>query len=204
MDATLALPLDRQSFPAHTDSRAACAAGGLARHGRPGAARAQRRYRSRRELVYDSDSLGHLPWQALDAAALARDWAPDSHGPESVHMSIGLGILPDAASTVPDAGDAASMRLDRGRLVRALLDVAPNAWLVRDWAQAVVSRLRKAGFAERVVAGSSASLVERLRIDIERERDRVVAPQRREDAAGTAGLAPPPPTPLASAICSIG
>ena len=65
------------------------------------------------------------------------------------------------------------LELDRARLVRALIDLAPNAWLVWDWLTAVLQRLLAQGFSESALAGSSASLIERLRIDIERERDRL-------------------------------
>lgn len=127
----------------------------------------------RRELVYDSDVLAHVDWDGLNNEALAREWAPDKQGGGGDHLSIDLSIL-----TRPGAGNGihspqTSLKLDRARLVRALIDLAPNAWLVWDWVAAVVKRLQGLGFSESALAGSSASLVERLRIDIEKERDRL-------------------------------
>jgi type III restriction enzyme len=57
-------------------------------------------------------------------------------------------------------------------LVRGLLDIAPNAWWVWSWVDGVLARLLKT-YAEKAIAGSSASLLERLRIDMELERDRL-------------------------------
>ena len=127
----------------------------------------------RRELVYDSDVLAHVDWAGLEVETLARDWAPDTQGGGDDHLSIDLSIL-----TRPDAGNGIHspqmpLELDRARLVRALIDLAPNAWLVWDWLTAVLQRLLAQGFSESALAGSSASLIERLRIDIERERDRL-------------------------------
>ena len=128
----------------------------------------------RRELVYESDVLAQLPWHELDLAALAHEWAPDARGSTAGHFEIGLDILNAAA--VPQAGSgpaAASVALDRARIVRALIDLAPNAWLVWSWVDAVVARLVATGHREAVLAASADALVERLRIDVERERDRL-------------------------------
>ncbi len=57
--------------------------------------------------------------------------------------------------------------------MRALLDLAPNAWLVWDWVKDVVQRLQGRGYADGLLARSSASLTERLRIDLEAARDRL-------------------------------
>jgi type III restriction enzyme len=127
----------------------------------------------RRELVYESDVLARLPWQELDPAALAREWAPDARGSAGGHFEIDLDILSAAVMPQEVAGLAAAVVLDRARIVRSLIDVAPNAWLVWSWVEAVVARLVSAGHAEAAVAASSESLIERLRIDVERERDRL-------------------------------
>lgn len=42
-----------------------------------------------------------------------------------------------------------------------------------DWVHQVVERFKRQGVAEAALAGSASSLTERLRIDIERERDRL-------------------------------
>lgn len=128
---------------------------------------------TRRELVYDSDVLAHLPWEQLDPAVLAQDWAPDPDAPAGSHLTIDLRILGETGVLVPQTPDSGATRLDRARVARALLDVAPNAWLTWSWVDAVASRLTGEGFAEAALAASSASLTERLRIDIERERDRL-------------------------------
>lgn len=128
----------------------------------------------RRELVYESDILADLDWQALDVDALATAWAPGSGGAADEHVAIGLDILDDA--THVQRGPALSApppRLDRARVVRALLDLAPNAWLAWGWVGHVIARLLTQGFTEEAIARSTASLVERLRVDLERERDKL-------------------------------
>ena len=127
---------------------------------------------SRRLLDYDSDVLGALAWHEIDTAAFARDWAPDATGAHAKTFALGLEIL-DRAPELPIGEITADAALDRPRIVRALLDIAPNAWLVWDWVDAVVGRLLAGGLAERALARSSDSLIERLRIDLEAERDRL-------------------------------
>ena len=125
----------------------------------------------RRELVYDSDVLSRLPWQTFSTANLATDWAPDAKGPLAEQFDIGLDILDRKAHQQAPLALASHGRLDCGRLVRALVDLAPNAWLVWDWVNAVMARLIAQGHGETSLAAASASLIERLRADIEKERD---------------------------------
>ena len=125
----------------------------------------------RRELIYESDVLAQVPWDRLDPAALATDWAPDHQGGAGEHFIIDLGILTGAGPAHDRMVDEPGRQLDRGRLVRGLLDLAPNPWHGWSWVEAVCSRLRKAGHSDAQLAGSAASLLERLRIDIEAQRD---------------------------------
>jgi type III restriction enzyme len=127
----------------------------------------------RRELVYDSDVLAHLSWADLRVDALAAAWAPDTDAALGDRFDVDLSIL--SRNTLLSARRAMpeDAKLDRARLVRALLDLAPNAWLVWDWVGAVVARLLAQGLSEGVLAASSASLIERLRVDLEAERDRL-------------------------------
>ena len=128
---------------------------------------------SRRELVYDSDILSRLPWAKFATENLAVDWAPDAKTPLAEQFDIGLEILDYFARPQTQSAPAAEGHLDRGRLVRALMDLAPNAWLVWDWVNAVVTRLIERGHAEASLAAASAGLIERLRADVEKERDRL-------------------------------
>ncbi len=128
----------------------------------------------RRELVYDSDVLGAVPWDELRTDALAAGWLPGTSGAaRGGHFELGLELLrgggPAAAGMVEAAGPA----LDRARIVRSLLDLAPNAWQVWGWVEAVLQRLRTAGFDDERIAASADALIERLRADMETERDRL-------------------------------
>ena len=128
---------------------------------------------ARRELVYDSDVLALVPWNELDTSALAAVWGPGAEGARARHFEIGLDILD---SSLPREGRSVvgvAAVLDRARMVRSLLDVAPNAWLVWSWVEAVLVRLVALGYSEAALAASSDSLIECLRIDVERERDRL-------------------------------
>lgn len=127
---------------------------------------------SRRPLDYDGDVLGNLPWEAIEVSALALDWAPDAPAPLARHFTIGLDIL-ERGQPSALGEDAEPARLDRGRLVRALIDIAPNAWWVWSWVDATLRRLVEKGLDERAIARSSASLIERLRVDLEAARDRL-------------------------------
>jgi len=128
---------------------------------------------ARRELVYESDVLARLDWAALNVGVLATAWAPDLQQGGAQHLRIDLSILSRHAHAQQTQDAAQTETLDRARLVRSLLDLAPNAWLVWDWVDQVVERLTKQGMAESVLARSVSSLTERLRIDIEMERDRL-------------------------------
>jgi len=127
----------------------------------------------RRELVYDSDVLAHVDWAALRVDALAAAWAPDAQAALGERFDIDLSILSRASLPAAPRALAQEGHLDRARLVRALLDIAPNAWQVWAWVDAVVRRLQASGFSEAVLAASSASLIERLRVDVQAERDRL-------------------------------
>ena len=128
---------------------------------------------ARRELVYESDVLAHLPWHVFNVEALAAQWAPDARGAIGRHFDIGLDILTDALPREAAMSEREPPSLDRARLVRSLTDIAPNAWTVWAWVEAVVARLNARGFGEAVIAASSDSLIETLRVDVERERDRL-------------------------------
>ncbi|MBI3373354.1 MAG: DEAD/DEAH box helicase family protein [Betaproteobacteria bacterium] len=127
----------------------------------------------RRELAYDSDILAKVPWQAMDAAALANDWAPDSAPAGQQRLRIGLEVLAGVSPILPPDEDSISASLDRVSMVRAVLDLVPNAWIVWQLIETTVRRLQRIGFAEQAIARSSNSLIERLRSDLERERDRL-------------------------------
>lgn len=127
----------------------------------------------RRELVYDSDVLAAVDWAALNALSLAQDWAPNREAPLAEQFDVSLDILTRDGLAQHPTTSGHGGQLDRALVVRALLDLAPNAWWVWEWVSAVVARLQAAGFSEGVLAASSASLIERLRVDLERERDRL-------------------------------
>ncbi len=128
---------------------------------------------SRRALDYDSDVLGALPWEQFDTRRFAEGWAPDAAVPAAQHFAVGLDILQGAGWSVPATGAAAESVLDRPQLVRALLDLAPNAWRLWDWVGDTVARLVARGHPQAALARSAGSLVERLRADVETERDQL-------------------------------
>lgn len=128
---------------------------------------------SRRELAYESDVLARVNWAMLDVARLADDWAPSGQAAVSQRFDVDLGILehPESVRAAPASGGP--RRFDRALLVRGLLDIIPNPWWLWTWTDAVVTRLLGMGFLEEVLAGAQASLLERLRVDLEAERDRL-------------------------------
>lgn len=126
----------------------------------------------RRELAYDSDILARIDWAGVQAEALAAEWAPNPQEAQAQHLELGLDVL-DHPEAVQSLGlEAMTTTLDRPRLVRGLLDIVPNPWWVWPWVEVVVARLL-AQYDERALAGSSASLLERLRVDLEAQRDRL-------------------------------
>ena len=127
---------------------------------------------TRRPLVYESDVLARLPWHDLDTTPWLADWAPDATAGRASHLSLGLELLSGALPQAP-TDDAIARVLDRGRIVRAVSDLAPNPWLVWDWLLAVERGLHARGFAESALAGSRASLIEALRLALQAARDRL-------------------------------
>lgn len=127
----------------------------------------------RRELVYDSDIVGKVDWRGVNPAALIGEWAPNAAGAREATLRMGLEILEsDSAAHIEEREDTDS-RLDRARLVRALVDLVPNPWLVWDWVAVVIAALRQRGFSERQLANSKATMIEALRAGLVSERDRL-------------------------------
>lgn len=135
-------------------------------------------HKRRRELAYDSDIVARIDWAALRTEALAHDWAPNAQGPLGATLDLGLELLqqlphPAPTAAMQDTVPNTSPRLNSAQLVRGLIDIVPNAWMAWDLVQAVVNRLLAQGLAEKALAASSTSLLERLRADLEAERDRL-------------------------------
>jgi len=128
---------------------------------------------ARRALEYESDVLAGLDWSGVQPAEWVCQWAPDSRARTSTTLALGLELLDGGAPQQPQAGEEAATALDRGRVVRALADLAPSPWLAWAWLAAVESALRARGLADAAVAGSALSLIEALRGAIEAERDRL-------------------------------
>ena len=127
---------------------------------------------SRRELVYESDVLSRVDWSAVNVDCLAVAWAPGQQSAIGSYFSVDLSILNSQSAVAQSADAVLNALVDKARLVRGILDIAPNAWQVWAWIDAVVNRL-VAAYAEHDVAASIDSLLERLRVDIEKERDRL-------------------------------
>ena len=126
---------------------------------------------TRRELVYESDVLAKMPWQAIDAAALCADWAPTASPPGAQHLRLGLELLDTQQLAATATADSRPEHIDRQFAVRALLDIVPNAWQAWDLLNQTIDRLIGTGFGESAIAASLASLIERLRVDLETQRD---------------------------------
>lgn len=127
----------------------------------------------RRLLDYDSDILAHLDWAALDPEALAVGWRPGGAAGGAAHLSIGLEVLDRHGLPRSVEALTESAALDRARIVRALLDLAPNAWLCWSLVDSVLTRLLGTPLDASAIATSLPSLIEQLRLDLERERDRL-------------------------------
>jgi type III restriction enzyme len=125
----------------------------------------------RRTLVYESDVLAALPWERLDVGGLAATWAPSPTQSAPSHLSIGLGVLKGEADAIAADEMEIPEAVDAARLVRALSDLAPNPWHVWAWVESTLARLRGAGFKEEALARSTLSLIETLRVDLQKARD---------------------------------
>ncbi|MFA6179798.1 MAG: hypothetical protein WC696_09330, partial [Candidatus Methylopumilus sp.] len=133
---------------------------------------------NRRPMEYESDVLAHVNWGLLDATKLGLDWAPSVQAKSSQQFKLGLELLQDVALTDDQDKLAKEQvlditKLDKAKLVRGLLDIVPNPWWVWQWVDFVVKKLVTTGYSEHLIAASNTSLLERLRVEIEAERDRL-------------------------------
>ncbi len=127
----------------------------------------------RRELGYESDILSRIDWADVRVGTLAQEWTPNAQGAIGRQLTVGLDVLQHPQAVGSWQSGVGATQLDRVRLVRGLLDLAPNAWWAWEWVRAVHARLLAQGLAEKAIASSSAALLERLRVDVEAERDRL-------------------------------
>ena len=135
----------------------------------------------RRELAYESDILARIDWTRVKVDSLARDWLPSASGAIGQQLEVGLDVMQHPQAVTTHGLVSGPATFDRARVVRGLLDIVPNAWWAWDWVDQVSARMTARGIGEPALAASSASLLERLRVDIEAERDRL-AHQTFEDA----------------------
>lgn len=126
---------------------------------------------SRRELGYESDVLGAIDWNAVDADSLAHGWAPSRERAQEQRFRIDLDILTPGRAPDTQSAGAGPAVLDRVFLARAIGDLMPNSWQAYALVDAVVARLIANGHPEERIAASSALLVEQLRTDLEARRD---------------------------------
>ena len=124
----------------------------------------------RRPLEYESDVLAAIDWSAFNAENLLGSWAPTPRKSSN-------GALPDGLDPhwirLRETGELASETLDRTRLTRSLLDIAPNPWWVWPWIDTALKPLVDKGFDDNTLAGSTASMIETLRANALKERDRL-------------------------------
>ena len=125
----------------------------------------------RRELSYDSDVLGSIDWEYIDAAMLAVDWAPDEKRRGEQQFQIGLDILERGTAPTEQATVRPDTAVDRVFISRAISDLVPNSWLAFAIINQVVRRLTEAGHDEIGIGASASLLIEQLRTDITRQRD---------------------------------
>ena len=125
---------------------------------------------TRRPLEYDSDVLAAIDWSAFNPAGLLDAWAP-------APRKAANGALPDGLDPhwirLRETGDATAETLNRARLTRSLIDIAPNPWWVWQWIDTALKPLVDKGFDDHTLAGSTASMIETLRTNALKERDRL-------------------------------
>ena len=126
----------------------------------------------RRALDYESDVLAAIDWADFDAGKLLADWAPTPRSPSTLAAP---GAIDPHWIRLREPGVILRAPLDRARLVRSLTDIAPNPFWVWLWVDGALGRLQGAGFDESTLAASTASMIERMRVDVETERDRLAA-----------------------------
>lgn len=125
---------------------------------------------TRRELAYDSDVLGHVPWETITADRLAVGWRPAEQAPHEQRFRVDLGILGrNEGISASDTVETAT--LDRVFIARAIGDLIPNSWLAFDLVDHVIRRLLNDGHRQERIAASGALLIEQLRADIVVQRD---------------------------------
>ena len=132
----------------------------------------------RRPLEYESDVLASIDWNAFDAGRLLASWAPAPlKGTASGMFGGDPGGMPEGLDPhwirLRETGSLLTGTLDRARLTRALIDIAPNPWHVWPWIETALKPLVAKGFDDATLAASTASMIETLRANALTERDRL-------------------------------
>jgi len=132
-----------------------------------------KRNRSWKPVNYEMDIAAHIPWESVDLDPVLSLSLSMSEEKDMEHIAT----LSDDIKRVIEEKEAIQLkeggiRVDPVFMTRQICDVVPNPWMAHEFARDVLTRLtRKHDYM--VIAANFVFIIEELRKQLEREKDRL-------------------------------
>ncbi|MDE0356348.1 MAG: DEAD/DEAH box helicase family protein [Gammaproteobacteria bacterium] len=126
-----------------------------------------------RELDYETDVLSRIDWRGFDPESIAERIPENARAADAQLRRIRLAAGGDG-SFVGEAvaGSGEVLAFDPSYAVRMMLDIVPNPFVGREIVGRLLDGLRRRGFDDRKLGGIARLVLEEMRTECDRERDR--------------------------------
>ena len=126
-----------------------------------------------RVLDYGTDILSQIDWRSFDVSNLVADFPNNSQAPQNQLQRIGLDEDGNICQNVVSANTEV-LRFDSVYVSRAINNLVPNTFVAYQIVQDLLEGLLNRGDINEIYVGQQMNLViERLRVNLDAERDRL-------------------------------
>jgi type III restriction enzyme len=124
-----------------------------------------------RRLDYETDLLARIDWRDFDPSAVVERIPENAQEPDRQMRKLMLSDQSGLEEQTSGALSAGALEFDPVYVTRALTDLLPNPFLLRDIVGATVEGLKQRGFSQQRIDGLTNLLVEELRRELDKARN---------------------------------